>query len=290
MAVVERSLRRSNVQAEIAGLDALESPVQPREARLRRVWSIVWPKAAAVAIALFLWQCVVWSGWKDEFILPGPRAVFQRLFEDMRTVDYWEAIFITLRRGAWGFFLAIVIGVVVGGLVVTFKPLRSAIGSMITGLQTMPSIAWFPLAIVLFQLTEAAITFVVVLGAAPSIANGLIHGVDHIPPNLLRAGRTMGARGFSKFRHVVLPAAMPSFVGGLKQGWAFAWRSLLAGELIVTIASKVSLGHELDLTRELADYTGMLATMITILAIGIILDSAVFATLDKRIRRKRGLG
>jgi NitT/TauT family transport system permease protein len=83
---------------------------------------------------------------------------------------------------------------------------------------------------------------------------------------------------------------MPSFVGGLKQGWAFAWRSLLAGELIVTIASKVSLGHELDLTRELADYTGMLATMITILGIGIILDSAVFATLDKRIRRKRGLG
>ena len=106
---------------------------------------------------------------------------------------------------------------------------------MITGLQTMPSIAWFPLAILLFQLSEGAITFVVVLGAAPSIANGLIAGVDHVPPVLLRAGHMMGARGLDKFRHVVLPASLPSFVGGLKQGWAFAWRSLMAGELLVTL-------------------------------------------------------
>ena len=98
---------------------------------------------------------------------------------------------------------------------------------MVTGLQTMPSIAWFPLAILLFQQSERAVLFVVVLGAAPSIANGIVAGIDHTPPILLRAGRVLGARGFSSLRHVVLPAAFPSFVSGLKQGWAFAWRSLL---------------------------------------------------------------
>ena len=106
----------------------------------------------------------------------------------------------------------------------------------------MPSIAWFPLAILLFKLSEQAIMFVVVLGAAPSIANGLIAGVDHIPPILLRAGRVLGARGVTAYRHVVLPASLPSFVGGLKQGWAFAWRSLMAGELLVIIAGKPSIG------------------------------------------------
>ena len=101
----------------------------------------------------------------------------------------------------------------------------------------MPSIAWFPLAILLFKLSEEAILFVVVIGAAPSVANGLISGIDHIPPLWLRAGRVLGAKGLSAYRHVVLPAALPEFVSGLKQGWAFAWRSLLAGELLVIIAS-----------------------------------------------------
>ena len=122
------------------------------------------------------------------------------------------------------------------------RVLRAAFGSMITGLQTMPSIAWFPLAIVLFQLSERAILFVVVLGAAPSIANGLIAGADNIPPILLRAGRVLGARGMSAFRHVILPASLPSFVGGLKQGWAFAWRSLMAGELLDVVQGKPSVG------------------------------------------------
>ena len=289
MAVLERRLKSPSVGDQIAGLDALEIHATPKEPWFRKAWSLTWPKLAALAIAIAIWQLVVWSGWKSEVILPGPAKVFSTLWDMMQTGRYWEAIAVTLRRGAWGFFLAIIIGVVVGGLVVTFKPLRAAIGSMITGLQTMPSIAWFPLAIVLFQLSESAITFVVILGAAPSVANGLISGVDHIPPNLLRAGRTMGAKGLDRFRFVVLPAAMPSFFAGLKQGWAFAWRSLLAGELIVQIAGRTSLGRELDETRQLADYAGMLATMITILAIGILLDSVFFATIERRIRRKRGL-
>ena len=157
------------------------------------------------------------------------------------------------------------------------------------GLQTMPSIAWFPLAILLFKLTEEAITFVIVLGAAPSIANGLIHGVDHIPPVLTRAGRAMGAKGIDAYRYVILPAAMPSFVAGLKQGWAFAWRSLMAGELLVVIANKSSLGQLLQVNRDLVDSEGLLSTMLVILAIGILLDAFVFGTVERRIRAKRGL-
>ena len=226
--------------------------------------------------------------WPD-YVLPGPIAVLGRLAEEMQTPEMWAAIATTLRRGAYGFAVAIVIGVTIGALVSRFAVLRAGIGSLITGLQTMPSIAWFPLAILLFKLTEEAITFVVVLGAAPSIANGLIHGIDHIPPVLRRAGRVLGARGIAEYRHVILPAAMPSFVAGLKNGWAFAWRSLMAGELLVVIASTSSLGFLLQINRELVDSEGLLAIMLVILAIGIILDSLVFGTLDRRIREKRGL-
>jgi NitT/TauT family transport system permease protein len=281
--------RLPGTRTAVAGLDALEAPLVRRETVTRRLWAATWPKALAIAIAFGFWQLVVSLGIWPEYVLPGPIAVLGRLAEDLRTPEMWGAIATTLRRGAWGFAVAVVIGTAIGMLVSRFAVLRAAIGSLITGLQTMPSIAWFPLAILLFKLTEEAITFVVVLGAAPSIANGLIHGIDHIPPVLRRAGRVLGARGIAEYRHVVLPAAMPSFVAGLKNGWAFAWRSLMAGELLVVIAQTSSLGFLLQVNRELVDSEGLLAIMLVILAIGIILDSAVFGNLDRRIREKRGL-
>ena len=169
------------------------------------------------------------------------------------------------------------------------KVLRAAIGSMITGLQTMPSVAWFPAALLLFGLNESAIIFVVVMGAAPSIANGLINGIDNISPVLLRAGRILGARRFTAFRTVILPAAMPSFIGGLKQGWAFAWRSLLAGELIVLIPGKFSLGQQLDNARQLADAPGLYGMMIVIFVIGVLVDTFVFGFAERKIRKRYGL-
>jgi NitT/TauT family transport system permease protein len=274
---------------EVAGLDALEAPRTPGTTLGRRAWAATWPKLLALAIVLGAWELVVWSGWRPSYVLPAPSAVLARLARELGQPELWLAVWTTLRRAAWGFGLAVAIGVTIGVLVSRFSVLRSAIGSLIMGLQTMPSIAWFPLAILLFKLSEEAITFVVILGAAPSIANGLIHGVDHIPPVLTRAGRVLGARGIDAYRYVILPAAMPSFVGGLKQGWAFAWRSLMAGELIVVIANQASLGQLLQVNRELADSQGMLAIMLVILLIGIVLDSLVFGTLDRRIRRKQGL-
>src|SRR5262245_2413260 len=142
----------------------------------------------------------------------------------------------------------------------------------------MPSVAWFPLAILLFQLTEKAILFVVILGAAPAIANGLIAGADNVPPILLRAGRVLGSKRLTMYRHVIAPASMPSFVAGMKQGWAFAWRSLMAGELLVIIANKPSIGQQLQVARDFADSTLLLATMVVILIIGIIVDTVFFGT------------
>ena len=259
-----------------------------RPDRGRRLWLATWPKLAAIALALLIWQAVVWSGWKPEYILPSPLTVFDRLGELIADGTVADAVGITMRRAAIGYALALVIGLAVGAVVVSSQIARSAVGSLITGLQTMPSIAWFPLAIVLFQLSEGAITFVVVLGAAPSIANGLIGGVDHVPPILTRAGRAMGAGRWATFRHVVLPASMPSFVAGLKQGWSFAWRSLMAGELLVTFGV-FSVGFLLTQYRQVNDYPAMIAMMIVVLVIGIVIDAVLFAGLDRWVRQRHGL-
>jgi sulfonate transport system permease protein len=277
----------SRLDAQLAGLDALELPLERRRSRAARVWASLWPKLMATAIFFLAWQLVVWSGWKPEYLLPGPVTVLESLFDNLDTLI--PAAGTTLWRAIQGFALAIVIGTVIGALVARNRVLRAGIGSMISGIQTMPSIAWFPLAILLFKLTEGAILFVVVLGAAPSIANGLINGIDNIPPLYLRAGRVLGARGVRAFRHVILPAALPSFVGGLKQGWAFAWRSLLAGELLVLIPGQHSLGEQLELNQQFADSAGLIATMMVIFIVGVIVDALFFGTADRFVRRRYGL-
>jgi NitT/TauT family transport system permease protein len=277
------------LDADLSGLDALELPIASRRPLASRVWAVLWPKLAALAFALIAWQLVVWSGWRPSYVLPGPITVFGRLVADIGGSDLPTAVAITVRRAAVGFGLALLIGCVVGVAIVQVRALRIAASSFVTGLQTMPSIAWFPLAVLLFGVSEQAIMFVVVLGAAPSIANGLISGVDQIPRILLRAGRMLGARGVASYRHIVLPAALPSFVGGLKQGWAFAWRSLMAGELLVIVAGQTSIGVRLQQSRDFVDAPGLLSTMVVILCIGVVVDGFVFGSLDRSIRRRWGL-
>ena len=288
MAEVVR-LPAGRLDDEMRGLDNLELPLRPAANRLRSVWSNLWPKLAAIGIVLLIWQGVVWAGFRPSYVLPGPIPVLAELGRDLLGPDLPLAIAITMQRAAIGFGLALLMGTGIGLAIVRSRLLRSAIASLISGLQTMPSIAWFPLAILLFGLTETAIMFVIVLGAAPSIANGLIAGVDQIPRILLRAGQVMGATGYNRYRHVILPAALPNFVGGLKQGWAFAWRSLMAGELLVIIAAQPSIGVRLQFAREFSDATALLAMMIVILLIGIVVDLVFFGTLDKAIRRRWGL-
>jgi NitT/TauT family transport system permease protein len=276
-------------RAELSGLDVLDTDIGSRASLARRAWASTWPKLLAIAIVIAIWQIVVASHWKPDYTLPGPGPTLRRFGHELTKATTWHAAATTLRRAFAGFALAVVIGMVIGLVVASFRVVRAGIGALIFGLQTMPSIVWFPLAILLFQRSERAILFVVVLGAAPSVANGVISGVDHIPPLLLRAGRVLGARGLSRYRHVVVPAALPGVVAGLKQGWAFAWRSLMAGELLVIIANKPSLGSRLEFEREFADSQGLLSMMILVLIIGITIDAVGFGTIERAIRRRRGL-
>jgi NitT/TauT family transport system permease protein len=235
-----------------------------------------------------VWQAVVWSGWRPDYVLPGPLPVFERLGQDLSQSDFWVGVGVTMRRALVGYAIAVVLGSAIGLLVARVPIVRKAVGHAILGLQSMPSIAWFPLAILLFQLSEGAILFVVILGAAPAVASGLLTGVDHVQPLLVRVGRVMGARGLGLYRHVILPAALPWFVGGLKQGWAFAWRSLMAGEIIGIVSHQPSLGQQLQFARDFADAQQLLALMIVIFVIGVVVDLA-FGFADRSIRRRYGL-
>ena len=276
------------LSAELAGLDALELGDDRRSSRRRRLWRATWPKLTAVAIALVAWQAVVWSHWRPSYVLPGPRPVLQALWHDGRTEVFWRSIGTTMRRALTGFAVAVILGLLLGGLVARSRVLRAGLGSFITGLQTMPSVTWVPLALILFKLGDGAIVFVVVIGAAPSIANGFILGIDHVPPLLLRSGRMLGANGFGLWRHVIVPAALPSLVGGLKQGWAFAWRSLMAGEIIALVGHRVSIGQELEQAQNLNNSAGLIEWMVVVLVIGIAVD-AVFGVADRSLRVKWGL-
>jgi NitT/TauT family transport system permease protein len=236
-----------------------------------------------------VWQVVVWSHWKPDYVLPAPGPVYRELWRQVSDGTIVDALRLTLWRAVKGYGLALVLGTIVGALVSRVAVLRTAVGSMITGLQTMPSIAWFPLSLLLFKKSEAAILFVVVLGAAPSIANGVIAGADTVPPVLLRAGKVLGARGLALWRYVVLPASLPGYIAGLKQGWSFAWRSLMAGELLVIIPGHTSIGVQLQVARDLSDAVALVAAMVLIWVIGVVVDAAVFGSAERAVARRRGL-
>ena len=281
-------------QTSLVGLDNLELAGKSTvtgglNGRGGKVWNSLWPKVAAIVLVLALWQLLYLAKIKPHYIFPGPVQVLPDLWGQMHHALLWQAISTTLKRAVIGFAMALVVGSIIGALVARIKPLRAAVGSIITGLQTMPSIAWFPFAIIFFGDSTSAILFVIVLGAAPSIANGLISGIDYTPPLLLRAGKTMGLRGVALYRYLILPASLPTFVAGLKQGWSFAWRSLMAGELLVLIANTSSIGVLLSNDQSNLDMAGAISIMIVILILGIVVDS-LFGGMDRTIRRRRGLG
>ena len=275
--------------AALAGLDQLElaPPQQAKRHVGAKVWAAAWPKLLALVLALAIWQLIYLSGFKSA-ILPGPATTLTDLWHQLHTAQLWSAIGTTLRRAIIGFALALVIGTVVGALVSRIRPLRAAVGSLITALQTLPSIVWVPFAIILFGANTTAILFVIVMTAAPAIANGLIAGADFLPPLLLRAGKTMGLRRVSLYRHVIMPATLPAFVGGLKQGWAFGWHGLIAAEIVVIILGQPSLGVLLSNDQDQADMAGAISIIIVILAIGIVVD-LLFNVVNNRIRRRWGV-
>jgi NitT/TauT family transport system permease protein len=274
-----------------AGLDALdldgERPGASARERAARIARTTWPKLAAIALVGVVWEVIHLSGWK-KFVLPGPGVTLSNLRDQLRTGLLWHAIGDTLERAVIGYAVALVIGTAAGLLVARISPLRAAVGSLITGLQTLPSAAWLPFAIILFGLNTSAIIFVIAMAAAPAIANGLIAGVDYTPPLLLKAGKVMGLRGVSLNRFLVLPAALPTFVAGMKQAWAFAWHGLLTAELLVLVAGEPSIGVLFQAGQDQTDMPSTIAIMIVILILGIAVDAG-FGVANRAIRKRWGL-
>ena len=273
-----------------AGLDALDTPPITTEswgARLRRS---VLPPVVAILFFVLVWVVGVALHLKPTYVVPAPSEVWSTF------TDYWDqgavqqAVWNSLRRAFVGFAVSVVIGTALGLLLAQSRFVRTAIGPLVSGLQSLPSVAWVPAAIIWFGLSDAAIYLVVLLGAVPSIANGLLAGVQQVPPLYLRVGRVLGARGWASIRYVVLPAAMPGYLAGLRQGWAFAWRSLMAAELITfSPALGTSLGQLLQTGRELSDMSLVVAAILMILIVGVGIELLVFSPIERRLLRTRGL-
>ncbi len=283
----EASGERSALDQTLAGLDALEQePSSGRDRFSRRLWRASWPKLVALGIILLVWEIAVWVHWKP-YILQSPSQVASQLWHLLGTSSFWQSCWITAQQALIGFALVVLIGGTVGTAVARVPVLRAGIGSLITGMQTLPSVLWYPLALMVFGVTSKAIILMMVLGAAPAVANGFISGIDQVPPGLLRAGRIIGASGPSLERHVVLPAAFPTILGGLKQGWAFGWHALMAGEFLVLV-NPLSLGGRTVNATTQAEWDVVVALMIVIVIIGILVDTA-FSRVDRSVRRRYGL-
>ena len=270
-----------------SGLDSLQSDAA-RRARID--WTRILLPVAALAVLIVAWQVYVWLGIKRRDLVPGPLDVIGQLGTLGAEGTLQEAVWTSLQRGAAGFLISVVIATPVGLLLAQVAPLRRAFGPLISGLQVLPSVAWVPAAIIWFGLSDATVYFVVLMGAIPSIINGLISGVDQIPPQYRRVGAVLGASRLQLALQIVLPAALPGYLGGLKQGWAFSWRSLMAAEIITVGGSMgFGLGSMLNQGRDLADMTIVLAAILLILAVGILVELLVFAPIEKRLLRRRGL-
>lgn len=272
-----------------AGLDALER-LERRPSAPRRGLTVAWPPLLAAAVLVAVWQVVASLHLKPSVLLPAPLDVAHTLTDQWRAGHVTEVIWTSMRRAAVGYAAALVMGTSVGLLISRLRVLRRAVGPFLTSLQSLPSVAWVPLAILWFGLSDGAIYFVVIMGAFPSIANGLLSGIDHIPPLLLKVGSALGARGFAQYRHIVLPAALPGYLAGLKQAWSFSWRSLMAAELIAQSPELgLGLGQLLHNGQDLLDMSLVLVAIGLILVVGLAVELLVFAPLDRGVRRRRGL-
>jgi NitT/TauT family transport system permease protein len=276
----------------VAGLDALESTAQlpPKPGPGRIFVRSVLPPIVFLVLLVGVWQLAFMAEIKPPYALPSPAKVWESFWTAVQEGRAAEAIWTSLSRGGIGFAMSLVIGTLLGLAMWWSRWLRAAIGPIVSGLQSLPSVAWVPAAIIWFGLTDAAIYTVVLLGAVPSIANGLLTGMKQVPPLFDRVGRVLGLSAIARTRYVLLPAALPGYLGGLRQGWAFAWRSLMAAELITySPALGQGLGQLLNLGRELSQMSLVITSIGLILIVGVAIELLVFAPLERRVLNRRGL-
>jgi NitT/TauT family transport system permease protein len=235
-----------------------------------------------IAIWILLAKLKIWP----QYVFPTPRGVAESLWAGFADHSFWIAIVVSMKRMLLGYGLSVVLGMVLGLGVASNKFLEETMGGLLVSLQSLPSICWLPLAVLWFGLTEKAILFVVVMGSLLSVTIAMETGRQQMPKIYGMAGRNLGARGFKLFWYVLLPASLPFILSGLKQGWAFAWRSLISGEMIFV---SLGLGQLLMMGRDLNDMSQVIAVMMLIIAIGYIVDGLVFKTIERRLQHKWGL-
>jgi NitT/TauT family transport system permease protein len=273
-----------------SGLDALDVPHATRTSWRRTMLRAVVPPVVAIVLLIAVWQ-LLWSMaiW-PEYQLPAPADVYQHFSDLLASGDVWSILWVSVHRALIGFAFAIIIGIPLGLLIGTVPLVRAAIGPLVSGLQTLPSVAWVPAAILWFGIEPATMYAVILLGSVPSIANGLVSGLDQIPTILPRVGKVIGAKGLTMSRHILLPAAFPGFLAGLKQGWAFSWRSLMAAELIANSPQLgTGLGQLLQQGKDLNSMSRVLTAIFLILMVGILVDVLLFRPLERRVLAARGL-
>ena len=244
--------------------------------------------AAFFLSLIALWHLATLSGRWSPILLPSPAMVGEYLWGALRDGSLIEAVEVTVRRLLIGY--AIGVGLPLGLLTSTSDFFEDTVGSLALGLQTLPSVCWVPLALLWFGQTETAMLFVVVMGTVWSVLLATATGARTIPPIYARAARTMGSEGFDKWTRVILPASLPFVVSGMKQGWAFAWRSLMAAEIFVTILTGFGLGQLLQYGRELSAMDQVIGVMVVIVVIGLIADKALFSPWERFLHRRWGTG
>jgi NitT/TauT family transport system permease protein len=267
-------------------MSAIEAPLPAAPTRRRPYLS--WKLVRVLAFyggLLLAWQLIamaeIWPAWT----LPSPEMVWQNLRYNAETGYLWQGFVATMERMLIGYGASIGIGLAIGLAMGVLAWVDETVGSLVLGLQSLPSVTWFPLAVLWFGLNETAIIFVVLMGSVCSIAISARTGVRSIPPLLLRASKMFGGRPWQHLGLVILPAMLPAMVQGLKLGWSFAWRSLLAAELLFV---SMSLGHLLTIGRELNDVSQVVAIMLVIVAIGMVVDRLFFGRLEGWVLERWG--
>lgn len=272
-----------------SGLDNLELNELKSINYKERLFRLLSPFIAIVGF-MVIWHLVVTFSDIESYILPAPSQVADSIGSQWEQGNLQEAVLRSFSRGMQGFLLAIAIATPIGIALGLNRYLRMIFGPILLGLQQLPSVAWVPAAIIWFGLSPATIYAVILLGAIPSIANGLIAGIDQIPPIYLKLSKVLRANKWQKIRHIILPASWTGYLAGLEQGWAFAWRSLMAAELIaVSPALGIGIGQLLDVGRQLGDMSLVLTSIFMIMIIGIIVEKIFFSPLRSRTLAKRGL-
>jgi len=236
---------------------------------------------------LALWQLIYILEIFPKISLPSPLSVGETILELILDSTLVKSILVTLWRLFLGFILSITLGLSIGLLMIKFRQFGKTMSSFAVGLMSFPSIAWIPFAILLIGFNDFGILFVVVMSSVFSVMLSTYSGIRNISPIYLRAARNMGAKGFSLFRHVMIPAATPSLIVGMRQAWSFAWHALIGAEMLIT--TLVGLGHILAIGREFSNMSQIIATMIVIFTIGLIFDRIVFIKIEEKVRDKWGL-